>query len=177
MADASVEGPPMCHQKFLFEKKFLDVYDDDTHIRLDSLIRRGTPIVGGADRILQMDIEGAEYKVLMDASDDVLASFRLMIIEFHNLDGMFSKLPFDFIQATFKKLLRFHSVIHIHPNNVCEPTIRKGVAIPPVMEFTFYRTDFLPTHRRPVTCFPHPLDRDNVLQKKSVILPDCWIAN
>lgn len=173
MADASVAGPPVDHPKFHFQKKFLDVFEDDTNFRLDTLCSQISPADNG-DRILQMDIEGAEYRVLLDASDEVLKGFRIMLIEFHHLDRMLAEFPFHIIQATFKKLLRHHHVVHIHPNNIAKPRVRGDIAIPPVMEFTFYRRDRSSVVADAELSFPHPLDRDNVPHLSSVNLPECW---
>ncbi|MDP4033672.1 MAG: FkbM family methyltransferase [Pseudorhodobacter sp.] len=115
MADASVEGPPVSHPRFHFHKKFLDVFEDDDNMRLDTLCSSIAPEHKG-DRLLQMDIEGAEYRVLLDVSDQVLQSFRIMLIEFHHLDRVFATFPFRMIRATFQKMLRFHHIVHIHPN-------------------------------------------------------------
>lgn len=171
MADASVAGPPVYNPHFYFTPKFLDVLEDETHTRLDSLCAQ---IVGGGDRILQMDIEGAEYRVLLDTSDECLRRFRIMVIEFHDLHQLFGRFSFGLIEATFRKLLRFHRVVHIHPNNVSQPIVRNGIAIPPVMEFTFLRRDRTGSCSERQLTFPHLLDRDNASDCLPVILPECW---
>lgn len=171
MADASVSGPPVRDTRFHFVPKFLDVYEDDSHTRLETLCKLA-PNTG--DRILQIDIEGAEYRVLLDASDEVLASFRIIVAEFHHLTRMFGKFQFDIISATFKKLLRFYHVVHIHPNNVCAPTIRGQNSVPPVMEFTFYRKDRAEIDQNNSLEFPHPLDASNILTMPALPLPKCW---
>lgn len=173
MADASVAAPPIEHPHFHFHKKFLDVFEDDENMRLDTLCASIAPEHTG-DRILQMDIEGAEYRVLLDASDETLKSFRIMLVEFHNLDRMFAAFPFWLIQATFQKLLRFHRVVHIHPNNVSGSRMRDNIEIPPVMEFTFYRNDRVVHEADREPCFPHPLDQDNLAHLPSLTLPECW---
>ena len=173
MADASVAGPPIDHPRFHFVQKFVDVFEGEQTLRLDTLCAAIGAEHSG-DRLLQMDIEGAEFRVLLDASDETLKSFRIIAIEFHHLTRMFAQFPFTMIRATFQKLLRFHHVVHIHPNNVCGPTVRGNVSIPPVMEFTFYRKDRAkldPTRR---VTLPHPLDRDNVQGISTVPLPGCW---
>ncbi|MEF2553993.1 FkbM family methyltransferase [Aurantimonas sp. A2-1-M11] len=173
MADASVSGPPIQNSHFHFVPKFLDVFEDETNMRLDTLCSHIDAECSG-DRILQMDIEGAEYRVLLDTSDEVLRSFRIMLIEFHNIDRLFSAFPFKLISATFRKLLRHHHIVHIHPNNVCPPRVRHGISIPPVMEFTFYRNDRVSVDDSRTLKFPHALDRDNLAHCPSVTLPDCW---
>lgn len=126
------------------------------------------------DRVLQMDIEAAEYHVLLDVSDETLKRFRIMVIEFHRLNRIFSRFQFDVIKATFDKLLRFHHVVHIHPNNVSRSVIKRGLEVPPVMEFTFHRKDRTELDGNAHLEFPHPLDADNVSSRPSVRLPELW---
>lgn len=170
MADASVDGPPCPDPRFHFMKKFLDVFEDDSHIRLDTLCG-SAPAKG--DLLLQMDIEGAEWRVLLDATPETLKRFRIMVIEFHDLKELFGRFSHDMIQATFKKLLNTHSVVHIHPNNASPMVNFFGLSVPPLVEITFYRNDRAFTNERP-SRFPHPLDADNVSDLPSVLLPDYW---
>jgi phosphotransferase system HPr-like phosphotransfer protein len=173
MADGSVAGPPVDHARFHFQNKFLAVYDDERHVRLDSLCNV-IALKPGNDRMLQMDIEGAEYEAILDASDDTLKSFRTMVIEFHYLDRLFNPFPFCLIKATFQKLLRHHHVVHIHPNNYSKVKRVQEIEIPAVMEFTFYRKDRAMVLADRKLVFPHALDRDNVSYKPSLSLPGCW---
>ena len=128
MADASVPDLPFKNSRFHFIRKHLAVFDDDSHIRLDTMCKQIPSDLDG-DRLLQMDIEGAEYRVLLDSSDTVLNSFRVMVIEFHRLNRLFSEFSCDYIIATFEKLRRFHEVVHIHPNNFHDVFIRGELAI------------------------------------------------
>jgi hypothetical protein len=173
MADASVDGPPEQNPRFHFTKKFIDVYEDSRQMRLDSLAAM-VPAALTGDRMLQMDIESAEYRVLLDASDALLQSLRIMVIEFHDLDRMFGRFPFAIIEATFNKLLRHHHVVHIHPNNSCTTAVRGEIAIPPVLEFTFYRKDRARLAAGGKVTIPHPLDTDNLTDYPHVALPEMW---
>jgi hypothetical protein len=173
MADASVDGPPINHERFHFAKKFLDVLEDEKHMRLDTLARSQVPETHG-DCILQMDIEGAEYRVLLDASDEALKKFRIMVVEFHYLTRLFGKFSFPLVRATFQKLLRHHYVVHIHPNNVSRPIIRGALCVPEVMEFTFWRKDRADLAEGVSLAFPHPLDADCHPELTPVTLPLCW---
>ena len=42
-----------------------------------------------------MDIEGSEYPVILDTPSDTLNKFRIMIIEFHDLDLIFNSQFFE----------------------------------------------------------------------------------
>jgi hypothetical protein len=173
MADASVDGPPFENPHFHFHRKFVDVFEDEQNMRLDTLCGSHR-VDSDGDRILQMDIEGAEYRVLLDLSDDMLKSFRIMVVEFHDLDRMFASFPLRIIKATFQKLLRHHHIVHIHPNNVAGPSTRGDIEIPPVMEFTFYRKDRSTVTTDRKLPFPHLHDHDNLASCPSLVLPKCW---
>jgi hypothetical protein len=169
-ADASVDGPPISHEKFAFSKLFLDTYNSDTTIHIDDYCRYVSP---GEDLLLQMDVEGAEYRVLHSASDALIQRFRIMVIEFHDLDSLFTPFGLREISNLFRRLLRTHAVVHIHPNNYGRTVSVGSITIPKVMEFTFYRRDravFQPVQSR----FPHPLDRPNRADRPEVILPAIW---
>src|ERR1700684_3718638 len=79
LADASVTSPPILNQLIHFERKFLGVVNDDTTTTLDAWVRNYAPASG--DLILQMDIEGAEWPVLLNVSDETLRRFRIIVIE------------------------------------------------------------------------------------------------
>jgi len=180
MADASVHGPPIDHPLFQFQARHLDVVTSNDTIRLDDLVADVVSVnareAGSGDLILQMDIEGAEYVVLLDASDATLKRFRVLLIEFHGLPNLFSKFGFGAIDATFRKLLRFHYVAHIHPNNCCGAVRRGEIELPWAMEFTFHRRDRGFTGAPARGPFPHPLDARNVPDNPSLPLAPCWFS-
>ncbi|HEX9881409.1 MAG TPA: FkbM family methyltransferase [Hyphomicrobium sp.] len=175
MADASVEGPSSDNPRFHFLRKYLDITTTDQTVTMQELCHDVPEACGTGDLILQMDIEGAEYRVLAGMSDELLQRFRIMVIEFHYLDQIFQRFSFDnIIKPVFERLLAYHDVVHIHPNNCLSPVRRASVHVPPIMEFTFHRKDRRRTcsNRRPT--FPHPLDAGNVPTRSTLILPDCW---
>lgn len=172
LADYSVDGPAEHHPLFKFEKKYLGIVNDATHMTLDSWVENEGPFHG--DLVLQMDIEGGEYDVLVDASNSVLARFRMMVIEFHRLDVQVADpASLAWLRRVFLKLSKHFEVVHIHPNNVVPPVMMRGLAIPPYVEFTFLRRDRV-RNKVPAASYPHPLDRPNVPERPDVALPECW---
>ncbi len=171
LADYSVPVVPQSHPNFEFDRKFVGAFSDEIFMTLDEWKKNKIPDYKG-DLILQMDIEGMEYETLMQISMDLLAQFRIIVIEFHNLQALFRRTFFTLASNVFDRLLHTHSVVHIHPNNCCGFVKGSGFDIPRVAEFTFYRND---RFRRGMyqTMFPHPLDRDNT-HKRSLPLPGCW---
>jgi len=171
MADFSVEGPPSPNGHFSFEKKYLGPRDDDMSTTLESWVRRNVP--EDDDMILQMDIEGAEYGVLLSTNVEVLRRFRIIVIEFHGMESLAEKRGCELISLAFDRLLEDFDVVHAHVNNCAQPINYAGFQLPPVMEFTFHRKDRART-RRPAEAFPHPLDRPNIAGRPDILLPACW---
>lgn len=171
MADRSVDGPPTANPRFHFEKTFLGPVDDEAHMTLEHWMRRCAPPVG--DLILQMDIEGAEYGVIVDTALETLRRFRILVVEFHDMHALLERHGFGLIHLCFTKLLKAFTVVHAHPNNCCPVTRFGRLEIPQVMEFTFLRSDRV-LRAVPAEAFPHPLDRPNLRHQPDVVLPDCW---
>lgn len=171
LADYSVDAPPFRSDLIDFEKKYLGTIENEMFITLEHWVSQKAP--QKSDFILQMDIEGAEYGVIVDTSYETLRKFRILVIEFHGLDRLCNKSGFEIINLTFTKLLKEFEVVHVHPNNYSPPIRYKGFIIPPILEFTFLRKDRISNKQR---CgdFPHLLDRKNVPANKDYALPKCW---
>jgi len=122
--------------------------------------------------LLQIDIEGSEYEVLLGASDQLLNRSRIIVVEFHKLDQLWNRPFYNIASRVFYKLIQTHSCVHIHPNNSRDSTKIGQIEIPPIMEITFLRNDRVknPSY---INNFPHPLDCDNT-KKEPLYLPKCW---
>ena len=171
LADYSVDGPAKTNTNFVFDKKYVGCLSGETFMTLDEWKNATLPDYRD-DLLLQMDIEGAEFEALFSMSAELLSQFRIMIIEFHYLQELLNKPYFILASRVFQKLLQTHSVVHIHPNNCCGSIKSRGLEIPRVAEFTFYRNDRM-TGKAYRQTFPHPLDHDNTA-KRSLILHECW---
>lgn len=171
LADHSVDRPGEMSSRFVFDKRHLGAVSNDIYMTLDEWKNRYLPDERG-DLILQMDIEGGEFEALMAASPELMAQFRIMVVEFHYLHQLLNKPWFILVARVFAKLLETHEVVHIHPNNCCGSVAMGDLVIPRVAEFTFYRKDRF-RERGPCRTFPHPLDADNT-RKRPLVLPKCW---
>jgi hypothetical protein len=173
LADFSVDGPAIYRPEFEFDKKFVGPNDSDRFITLASWKDKYLKDYRG-DLILQMDIEGFEYAVVLSAPDSLLDQFRIIVIEFHGLEKLFDPFVFEYISSSFDKLLKSFYVAHIHPNNFCGSVERNGIRVPRAMEFTFLNKRRA-RHTSPQLTFPHRLDEDNI-QRASLPLPKCWYS-
>jgi hypothetical protein len=175
MVDYSVDGPPVANKMFHFEKLFLAAHTDgDKYIRLEDWVNANVADAG--DLLLQMDIEGSEWSVLLDTPDQILKRFRIMVIEFHTLEEMMtSTLGVEMFSTVLDKLFRNFKIVHLHANNAAGVHRYKGQMIPRVLELTFLRSDrFSISTERFATLLPHPLDQPNMPNKKEIVLSEPW---
>lgn len=168
---------PLKEGRQTFQKKWLDVRTEGDNISLDDWIGEYAP---RGDLLLQIDIEGAEYRNLLSVSDEALARFRVIVIEVHGLDYMRSALVLrNVIAPFFRRMAKFFSVAHAHPNNCCGDFVVPGtnIRIPSVLELTYVRKDRVAS---PIYAplLPHPLDVSrNVPSKPPLFLGEEWLDN
>ena len=175
LADASVSAPTQKHDLFDFIPMFVGSINNDNYLTLDKWVNSKLPN-SNSDLLLQMDIEGSEYEAFHSLSEDTIKRFRIMVIEFHDLDEIWNYSYFKIISRVFKKILQSHNCVHIHPNNIANKSKLNGVETIQAMEFTFYRND-LSIETEYQTSFPHSLDSDNNPKQSSVALPKSWYKN
>lgn len=173
LADKSVEGPAVAHEQFHFTKKFIGVTSDDDYITLDEWVDSFI-LDQSSDLMLQMDIEGYEYEVLLSASLSLMQRCRIIVVEFHGLNNFWNAPYFRLASRVFDKILQTHSCLHIHPNNIGGYSEIDGLVIPAIMEFTFLRNDRF-TNLGFQTEFPSSLDFDNSTVP-AIVLPNCWYS-
>ena len=87
MTDGSVKSEALNLVKGYqyFQEKWLNGFNDKNSMTLSSWIYNAN-LVNSNNLLLQMDIEGAEYESIIATSESTLKKFRIIVIEFHNLD-------------------------------------------------------------------------------------------
>jgi hypothetical protein len=156
-----------------FTKKYVGTVNDEMFMTMDKWVSDQKEYASGKDFILQMDIEGWEYPTLLDASEEVLKRFRMIVMEVHDIESWGHPPFFRTVEAFFAKLLQHFYVVHNHPNNFCGVINMGGFKATQVIELTLLRKDrsdalgFCDT-------FPHPLDAPCVPSYKEFPLPKCW---
>ena len=174
LADASVEGPPITSPLLQFERKFLGATNDENTTRMDDWVDEKAPSEG--DLLLQMDIEGAEWTVLLDTSPKTLRRFRIISLELHNLERLFDSYAFPIIRSVLEKLTAEFDVVHNHPNNYGWFVKCGSLVVPRSLEMTFLRKDRVRS-RTFAREFPHPLDIKNAAELPDIVLPPQWFSS
>ena len=174
MADASVDNLPLSDENFEFIPKFLGSLTSGEFITLSDWLNQSEMSLN-KNMILQMDIEGGEYDVLVHEDSEVLKSFSIMVIEFHNLHKLFDENFLRMVSAIFEKIYKNFSICHVHINNFCYIETSGGIEVPPVIEVSFIRNDLIDKvlSEKPIS-LPHNLDSRNSLYEGDTVMPEIW---
>lgn len=162
-----------------FYQKWLDINGETTSISIADWISMQSE--DEQDFIMQMDIEGAEYRNLLSLDDQSLKRFRIITLELHRVATMFTRpnIFHQVLQPLLSKLDSHFICVHAHPNNALgyhfPPPL--GFAVPRLLEITLLRRDRFPPKSslsQPQVSLPHPLDRTNDLRRAPYHLDAPW---
>jgi FkbM family methyltransferase len=180
-SDVDLLATPLHRPMQSFSKKWLAAEPDADSLTLPEWIGQHVSD-RDTDLMLQMDIEGAEYGILLSLEREVLSRFRILVIEFHSLHRALAdyRVLRDVCLPLFENISRDFVCIHAHPNNYLpfgHVIPGHSASLPELLELTFLRRDrFLgsrPFADRPVL-IPHPLDVSNVPANPPFFLEAAW---
>lgn len=152
-------------------QKNIDILEGEQSSLLEKWVSETS--IGGGDYIMQMDIEGAEYRVLTATPKETLAKFRIICVEFHRLERVFFRDTLSDTKALFNKLCSCFDIVHAHPNNRRGSVGSGQSRCPRLLELTFLRKDRRRKEPEPAM-LPHPLDQKNVDKNSDTNFPNTW---
>lgn len=165
--DHTIVAAPSTHPNLTFHRKKVSTAPSATDVTLGELLA-DVP-ADSASVILKMDIEGAEWSVLENASKADLSKLAQFVCEFHDLSRL-SESGFNCrARAVFEKLNEVFSVVHVHANNFGSLVNIANVVVPDVIELSFAsrrRYAFAPSQQT----FPTPLDSANDPARPDIFL-------
>lgn len=139
--DGTIEAAPNSHPNMHFHRNNIaspsqntpdtktigQIFDDLGHQGKDNII-------------LQIDIEGAEWTVFEEISEEQIKQFKQIIIEWHHLSPFLD--GFDRRLEILRKVAKTHTPIHVHANNYGYPqTAKQGLPFyGDAYEITYVRT-------------------------------------
>jgi len=160
MYDGSCDAPSSITSNQKFYQLFVGAVDKPNYISMSEIIKEHVPYKD-QDLLGQIDIEEGEYEFIKYASQSDVSKFRILIIEFHNLEMWLNAKFFnETVLPIFDKLNFSFDLVHNHPNTACGYYKYKGVKFPKVVELTFHRKDRAKSYGG-FAELPHPLDKDN----------------
>ena len=180
-SDESKFKTPLIRGRQTFKKLWLNPPGIADSIDLETWVTEFLPNQG-VDALLQMDIEGAEYKNIIWCPSEILRRFRIIVIEVHRMNYLRDPtVTLEILEPFFSKLATEFVCVHAHPNNCCGEEILElnGMNIPAVLELTLLRKDRLQAAngaRVLSPMLPHPKDiRGNMPSKKPIVLNSKWL--
>lgn len=181
-SDVDQLSTPLISGSQTFDKKWLDIDGSPDSVSLQQWIDLYVPDPA-QDLLLQIDIEGAEYRNLNAASEATMQRFRIIIIELHGLPALLDPSQAEIeLAPLLRKLDKTHVCVHAHPNNCCGEVVdpESGRNIPVVIEMTLLRRDRLELGQESSVaippCMPHPLDISrNVPDKAPLHMNPNWL--
>lgn len=172
--DASVSCPTRLTNMQHFEKMYIDSFKSDNTKTLHQIVDEISEQHKG-DLLLQMDIEGAEYRCIHATSSTTLKRFRIIVLEFHDLDFFLSNSLYCryWIRPILQKLRTNHDVLHVHVNNHGHLTNVQGTPVSNVMEVTYLRHDHWSSQNSEVVD-TRRLDIQNRSDRPPIVLNSPW---
>lgn len=159
LIDKSVNKNPDWPPEFTFESRYLGARNQQEFLDLGGIIDKYT--LSRKKILLQMDIEGFEYEVLMRSSKETLNSFDYIVLELHDLNFWIRSELFNrFFLPAIENLFQDFTPIHFHANSAGGTTRIYGVTFPNTVELTLVSQ----THagiQDGYALLPHTLDKKN----------------
>jgi len=163
-----------------FKKSWLDVAPAEDCISLERWVGELSPNPED-DLLLQIDIEGAEYRNFLQTPAATLNRFRIIVVEFHGLGKILDPDIFRGVfQPLFDTLDALFICVHAHPNNCCGDfqIPDSDLNMPHVHELTLLRRDRINAAGRQFfpPMLPHPQDiARNVGHNPPLFLSAAWM--
>jgi len=143
--DEEDKKPSDLYETLHYIPKFLSYKNSKSTINLDKIINfLSTEEPSLKNLILKLDIESDEYPVLASIKECLISKFKVIVIEFHDIDKLRYKSFFNFFDKNIRqKLFNNFLPIHLHPNNCCGTFEFSDYSFPKVAEVTFINKKFV----------------------------------
>lgn len=169
MFDHTIEALTVEHGNFRFYREGIGPADEGetrTHSLEHYMTRFGHT---RDDMILKIDVEGAEWDSINAVPDARLRQFEQIVLEFHRLHLIEDVRLRGTVAGALEKLNRHFTLHHVHANNFADIATCGGLAVCPVIEASYVRTDLV--ERRPSrTVYPTGLDTPCQPGKRDILL-------
>lgn len=157
--DPTVWGLPKRNDRLQFERIGItgkDIPDDNLYSMRTIMEKNGH--INKTDMILKMDVEGAEWDFFEETPSEVLAQFRQMTFELHDMTDIRNA---DKVLNCLTKLRKTHEPVWIHANNNGGLVVAGDYAIPKLLEITYVNKKSYDFSNNKYDC-PLEIDTPNV---------------
>jgi len=130
--DNSIEQYPIIDNRIQFEKLTVSGEPGINCISLDEIVEKTQK-----NLIMFIDIEGSEWQALNGMSLDYFNKIDQLIIEFHNLDSIFTEGGDSYFKLSVLNKLMFFKPIFVNANNWTRQLNVDGYKVPTTLEVTY----------------------------------------
>lgn len=170
--DGTIERLPEHDPRITFIRKNLGKEESETLSNLQ------TSMEPYSDIFMKIDIEGHEFRLFPTFSEDQMKKIKQLVVEIHTPGDIqlypdyfkgLSDITHDHMFEMLKQINHTHTLVHLHPNNVCKTHWVENVMLPNVFECTFIRNDVV-SEKQPNTKFiPQSIDMPNSTSHSIII--------
>ncbi|RVK62323.1 hypothetical protein CN155_01655 [Sinorhizobium meliloti] len=171
MYDHTIEALPYEDSKFNWLKQGILGTGETPELKTLEHFLRMNDHFDRSDMVLKIDVEGYEWDVFAEVSDEVISKFQQIVVEYHWFDHVQNQELVTKMQKGLSRLHRLFAPVHVHANNYCDVAVIGNVPIAPVLEITYLRRSSFRTVTSTKT-FPTAMDQPN-----NPGLPDIWLGS
>ncbi len=137
MYDHTIKALPSNHENFHWDGNGISWKDEPENKKksLGTLIHEHNDD-GNRNLILKMDVEGAEWDVILHTPADIWKQFKQMTFELHNITNVDDSTR---IITALNKLNDTHQIVWVHGNNYGRVERADDLVIPVCLELTYLR--------------------------------------
>lgn len=136
--DHTIDALPEENEHFHWKKLGLTGEDETNELKTLSTLLKDNGHQNKSGMILKMDIEGCEWAVFANASEETLCQFDQIVLELHYLLDINTD---KYMLKALQNLSKNHVLVHIHANNCAPADIYGKMITPTFAEATFVLKD------------------------------------
>lgn len=126
-----------------FKKKFIKAYNSEISSTFEMWKKSCLNSAKNGEYIIQIDIEGDEYQVLLSISDETFFKTKYLIIEYHFLTRIFDVKLGNLIMSALKRVSENFYPIHLNVNNTSSILKYKNFNIPHCLEVSYINKKYV----------------------------------
>jgi hypothetical protein len=169
MFDHTTTGLPANHPNFHFYREGVAPVNEPEKSLFTVQDHLDRFSINGNRLILKMDVEGAEWDAISQMSDATISRFEQIVIEVHHFCRMEDPVFLDKVLASLRKIKKFFTLFHVHPNNNNPMATVAGFSIYNLMELSYIKSSIVES-KASRTLYPTELDNPNEQDRDDYML-------
>ena len=171
LADWSVENNNFEKLGLNFDKKFIKAYNSKNSLRFEDWKNKCLAPDKDGEFILQIDIEGDEYQVLLTIDNETFYRTKYLVIEYHFLTRIFDLKISNLIISALKRVSENFYPIHLNINNTSSILRNSNLNIPHCLEVSYINKKYVKKFEF-LRKKNHHLNKSNIKNNNLLEVPD-----